>query len=326
MRDRSVLIRVPATVGNFGGAGNCAALALDATLNVRASTRRDGGVGIRYFGEHGQRVPRDSSNLTVRAMQVALAQQGREFHGVDLEMYGSVPVGVGLGSSAAAVWAGLLAADRLYQLDLEEKLLFSLADGLERRSENLRAAWFGGFAARLEEGPTVTHQPAVVPDDWVLTVVTPDLGSVRTLEADGPNRSRSDRSVYFDRARTLSSFLTHQAGHNSACDLGGSLPAVAEKTVPGLDEALQVRTPGTLAVFVCGSGPSIGVLAQTGSSESATSAVVECLASRGVTSTSAELSPTNMGARDWNAGGTEVSLPAPIGLDLDMRPRPPLPV
>jgi homoserine kinase len=325
MRDRSVLIRVPATVGNFGGAGNCAALALDATLNVRASTRQDGGVGIRYFGEHGQRVPRDASNLTVRAIQVALDHEGREFCGVDLEMYGSVPVGVGLGSSAAAVWAGLLAADRLYQLGLEEKVLFSLADSLERRSENLRAAWFGGFVARFEDGPAVTHQPAVAPDDWVLTVVTPDLGSIQTVEAAGPNLPGGDRSAYFRRARSLSSFLAHPASHANP-DLGGPVPGVAEKTVPGLDEALQVRTLGMLAVFVCGSGPSIGVLAHGESSESATSAVAERLALHGVTSTSAEFSPTNTGARDWNATGTEVSQPAPVGLDLDMRPRPPLPV
>lgn len=324
MRDRSVLIRVPATVGNFGGAGNCAALALDATLNVRASIRRDGGVGIRYFGEHGQRVPRDARNLAVRAMQVALAHRGREFQGVDLEMYGSVPVGVGLGSSAAAVWAGLLAADQLYQLGLEEKLLFSLADGLDRRSENLRAAWFGGFVARFEEGPAVTHQPAVVPDEWVLTVVTPDPKSVQAVEAGGPTLTGGDRSVCFDRARMLSSLLAHPAGHTIP-EVGGPSPGAAEKTTPGLDEALRVRTPGMLAVFVCGSGPSIGVLAQAESSESATSAVVERLASHGVASTSAAFSPTNVGARDWNAGGIEVSLPPPVGLDLDMRPRPPLP-
>lgn len=325
MRDRSVLIRVPASVGNFGGAGNCAALALDATLNVRASTRQDRSVGIRYFGEHGQRVPRDASNLTVRAMRAALAHQNREFRGVDLEMYGSVPVGVGLGSSAAAVWAGLLAADQLYQLGLEEKQLFSLADSLERRSENVRAAWFGGFVARFEEGLAVTHQTSVAPDDWVLTMVMPDLRGIQNLERGAPKPSSGDRPVCFDRARALSSFLA-RVEHHGVSDLGEPLPGVAEKIVPGLEEALRVRTPGMLAVFVCGSGPSIGVLAHAGSSESATEAVANCLASNGVTSTSAEFSPTNTGARDWNASGTEFSQPARVGLDLDMRPRPPLPV
>jgi len=143
MRPRSVLIKVPATVGNFAGAMNCAALTLDAMFNVKVTPRFDGGVGLRYFGENGDRVPRDRSNLVVRAMEAALHQKGLEFTGADFEVYSSVPVGVGLGSSTAAVLAGLIAADRLYSLDLEEKTLFELARIYETRIDNLHArlAW-----------------------------------------------------------------------------------------------------------------------------------------------------------------------------------------
>src|SRR5215469_3165456 len=183
MVDRSVLIRVPATVGNFGGAADCAALAIDAPLNVRASSRRDGGVSIRYFGETGERVPRDTRNLAVRAMQAALAFKGLAFEGVDFEMYGSAPVGVGLGSSTAAVWAGLLAADRLYRLGLGEKVLFDLAGTLEPRADNLRAAWSGSFVTRFEHSGSPLFRATVVPDDLTLHVVIPEISTVHSQQA-----------------------------------------------------------------------------------------------------------------------------------------------
>src|SRR5438876_4216177 len=121
MASNSVLVRVPATVGNFGGARECAALAFDASLNVKVTPRQDGHVGIRYFGENGERVPRDRSNLVVRAIEAALHLKQREFTGADLEIYSSVPVAVGLGSSTAAVLAGLIAANLLYRVELDER-------------------------------------------------------------------------------------------------------------------------------------------------------------------------------------------------------------
>ncbi|HXJ92419.1 MAG TPA: hypothetical protein VMT20_06010 [Terriglobia bacterium] len=319
MTDRSVLIRVPATVGNFGGAAGCAALALDAALNVRASTRRDGNVGLRYFGENGERVPRDASNLAVRAMQAALDFKGLPFGGVDLEMYGSAPVGVGLGSSTAAVWAGLLAADRLFRLGLGEKILFDLAGTLDSRSDNLRAAWSGGFVARFEESASPVFRATVVPDDLELHVVIPEVGTIRARETGTENSSPRDRTAFLNRARTLSGLLA-QAGRSEAPQLEETVTGIAEKTVPGLDEALRVRTAGMQAVFACGSGPAIGILAKSEDAEGATTAVMDCLAGHGVASRSTLFRATNTGARDWNARGTEIRLAPPVGLDMPELP------
>jgi len=314
MTDRSVLIRVPATVGNFGGAAGCAALALDAALNLRASTRRDGHVGIRYFGENGESVPRDASNLAVRAMQAALDFKGLAFGGVDLEMYGSAPVGVGLGSSTAAVWAGLLAADRLYRLGLGEKTLFDLAGTLDPRGDNLRAAWSGGFVARFEESSSPVFRATVVPDDLALYVVIPETKAIHNPET-GSATSTGDRSAFLNRARTLSGLLA-QAGRSETPQLEEAMTVIAEKTVPGLDEALCVRAPGLQAMFVCGSGPAVGILAKSEDAERVTNAVMDRLARHGVRSRYAMFRATNTGARDWNAGGTEIRLAPPVGLDM----------
>jgi len=311
MANNSVLARVPATVGNFGGAMNCAALALDATLNVKVTPRVDGHVGIRYFGENGERVPRDRSNLIVRAMEAAFHLRGLEFTGGDLEIYSSVPVAVGLGSSTAAVLAGLIAADGLFQLELDEKTLFELAAIYESRSDNLRAAWAGGFVSAVENQTACHYRRTVVAENFTLSVVIPDTSLDRQLTGrrarSGERIADTDFRAHLQQAAVLADFFA-RAKNGHALRPETALPPICGKAVAGLEEALQVRTPDLLSVFVCGSGPAVGVLAQRDAA-GAVRAVQECFARRGVAARATQFRPINSGAREWNAVRPEISLP-----------------
>ncbi len=312
MSNHSVLARVPATVGNFGGAMDCAALSLDAALNVKATPRVDGEVAIRYFGENGERVPRDRSNLVVRAMESALRSRGREFAGVQLEIFSSVPVAVGLGSSTAAVLAGLIAADQLYRLRLDEKTLFGLASKYEDRHDNLRAAWLGGFVICAQEGSHEVYRRSQVPENFSLHVVVPETTLKMETRRKGPSSGemRAGDHRHLSRANAIHDLFTHP-GNGQESALSELLPPTCEKNVPGLEEALQVRVPGVLSIFVCGTGPAVGILAQENASR-AVAAIRECFARNGVASLAAEFRPTNSGAREWNAVSPEIAL-APLG-------------
>jgi homoserine kinase len=310
MACQSVLVRVPATVGNFGGALDCAALALDAPLNVKVTPRLDGHAGIRYFGENGERVPRDRSNLVVRALEAALHLKELEFTGADCEIYSSVPVAVGLGSSTAAVLAGLIAADRLFRLDLDEKTLFDLAAIYENREDNLRAAWLGGFVTAMAGGAPCAHRRTVVSENFTLSVVVPETSLLPGLRRERPSclGPRPGTAVHLSRAAALTEFFARLGNGESDC-LDAPLPPTCEKDVPGLEDALRVQAPDVLSVFVCGSGPAVGILAQ-GNSALAVAAVHDCFARRGVRSSVSEFRPTNAGAQDWNAVRPEIALPA----------------
>ena len=312
MSSHSVLIRIPATVGNFGGARECAALALDASLNVKVTPRVDGTVGIRYFGENGERVPRDRSNLIVRALEAALHLKGFEFTGADFEIYSSVPVAVGLGSSTAAVLAGILAADQLYHLGLEEATVFELASVYESRLENLRAAWFGGFVGGIEGEAALTYRRTLVPENLALEVVVPE-----TVLADKPRALPrcSQKAESFQRAQELAELFA-RAGLGGM-NLEAPLPPTSEKDVPGLAEALEVRAPGLVSIFVCGSGPAVGVFGQ-GESTGAVEAVRQAFASNGVRAASFQFRPTNAGAVDWNSVRPDVSVPRLPGLGVTL--------
>ena len=307
---RSVLIQVPATVGNLAGAGDCAALALEASLNVKVTPRFDGEVGIRYFGLHGERVPRDRANHVAQAMEAALRRKGYEFNGADLEIYSSVPVGVGLGSTTAAVAAGVLAADRLFALDLEEATLLELAGAHGSRRDNVHAAWYGGLAVCVApEGPAVYRRTSI-PEELLLTVVVPEV-EVRE-DVEPALLDRPDRIAQMQRAAALVREFAHPGSGSFT-----SPPAVsasdAAKTVPGLEDALQIRRPEVLSLFVCGAGPAVGILTR-GSGGNAAEAVRACLASHGVLSAVIEYRPSNSGARDWNATRPEINLPVVTGL------------
>ncbi len=365
MEKQTISVRVPATVGNFGGAAECGSLALDASLNVKVTRRFDGQVGIRYFGEDGERVPRDRSNLVVRAIEAALHLKQRQFTGADLEIYSSVPVAVGLGSSTAAVLAGLIAANLLYRLGLDEKSLFDLAAIYENRGGNLRAAWSGGFVACVEDTSrmglgTAAHAPLVyertaVPENFVLSVIVPETFLVPGARAVGlgqstgssgkPARSgkrttgrtlaresgrvagslaEKETALRLNRAAALTEFFAQQ-GSGSPIELDAPLPPTCEKNVAGLEDALRVRTPGLLSVFVCGSGPAVGVFAAE-NSDDAVRAVRAAFARHDVGSDCFEFRPSNMGALDWNAAYRDLTEPPARELGDSLRKSNPLPV
>ncbi len=323
MTDRSVLVHVPATVGNFAGAIRRAALALDHTLNVKVTARPDSHLAIRYFGENGERVPRGRSNLVVRAMEAALQARHREFKGADVEIYNSVPVGVGLGSSAAAVLAGLIAADRLFGLELGEKTLLDLAAVYEPRADNLRAAWLGGFVVCTGITPE-SLQRTEVPQEFVLHVVVPESLPVAAVPVSPvpqvpqvpmvplvPTVDVGD--VDLGRALEVAGFFANAsaaappAGPQLAL-ANAAIPADA-RVLPGLYEALAARQPDALAVFVCGAGPAVGILA-TGDAEATVAAVQDCFKRCGVQSGSIEFRPGNKGARELNPARAAADWPA----------------
>ncbi|MGO9270493.1 MAG: hypothetical protein ACLQOO_09610 [Terriglobia bacterium] len=307
MTDRSVLVHVPATVGNFAGAIDRAALALDHTLNVKVAARPDNHLAIRYFGENGERVPRGRTNLVVQAMEAALHARQREFKGADVEIYNSVPVGVGLGSSAAAILAGLIAADRLFGLELGEQTLLELAAVYEPRADNLRAAWLGGFVVSTGITPESSHRTEV-PQEFVLHVVVPESLPAAVPVPQMP-QVEGDGDYHLGRAMEVAAFFAH-AGAPAGPQLAlatAAIPAGA-RTLPGLDEALAARQPDALAVFVCGTGPAVGILA-TGDAEATIAAVQDCFKRGGVPSGLMEFRP-GKGARELNPARAAADWPA----------------
>jgi homoserine kinase len=132
---RRRLVRAPASSANLGPGYDALAAALDIQLELEVTE-----VGEFQVDPGAAGLPTDRDNLCVRAFEALHPADGLRF-----EIRSDIPVARGLGSSAAAIVAGLLAADHLYELGLDPPDLYRQAIALEGHPDNVAAALFGGF-------------------------------------------------------------------------------------------------------------------------------------------------------------------------------------
>lgn len=141
---RRRLVRVPASSANLGPGFDVLAAAL--ALQLEVDVQETGNFAVHTDLE----VARDKSNLVVRGFERLHPADGFEF-----TITSEIPLSGGLGSSAAAVLAGLMAADHIFELDAD---LFSLGAELEGHPDNVAAALDGGFVI-CSDGGRVSFEP-----------------------------------------------------------------------------------------------------------------------------------------------------------------------
>jgi homoserine kinase len=181
-----VLVRVPATSANLGPGFDVLGLALGLHDEVEAAVT-PAGLSIEVSGEGADEVADfGEKHLVVRAMRVGFDDLGvAQPPGLALRCVNRIPHGRGLGSSAAAIVAGLLAARALVGASLDPEAVLPLASELEGHPDNvapcllggLTIAWVTGYAARairLEPLPTV-RPVAFIAAQPVSTKVARDL-------------------------------------------------------------------------------------------------------------------------------------------------------
>ena len=144
--NRRRVVRVPASSANLGPGYDVLAAALDLQFELEVEETDSFSVECDVPG-----VPLDRSNLCVAAFE-----RLHPADGVSFSIRSSIPPAAGLGSSAAAIVAGLCAADHMYELDAP---LFELAHELEGHPDNVAAALLGGFVICAGE-PVRVEPPA----------------------------------------------------------------------------------------------------------------------------------------------------------------------
>ena len=171
MTIRRRLVRVPASSANLGPGYDVLAAALSLQLELEVTE-----TGEFSVDAGGQPVPDDRANLCVRAFEALHPADGLHF-----EIRSEIPLARGLGSSAAAIVAGLSAADHMFELGLEREQIYARAVELEGHPDNVGAALYGGFVVcpqadgEQRPGPVRLDPPegvegvVVIPDEEVPT-------------------------------------------------------------------------------------------------------------------------------------------------------------
>ncbi|KAJ7601686.1 ribosomal protein S5 domain 2-type protein [Mycena polygramma] len=191
MVSRTFTIKVPATSANIGPGFDVVGLSLSLHLTltvVQPAPSNEPYVSptLRYTGEGADEVPLDAyKNLTTRvALYLLRCHDIRSFpSGLEILVNNEIPFGRGLGSSGAAVIAGVLLGNELGGLKLPRERLLDFALMVERHPDNVTAALVGGFVGSyLRELDDAATEAASVPlsempgEDWGLNPPVPPIG------------------------------------------------------------------------------------------------------------------------------------------------------
>jgi homoserine kinase len=209
-----VRVRVPATSANLGPGFDALGLALALHDEVEAEVT-GAGLAVEVSGEGADTAAADERHLVVRAMRAAFAATaGEQPPGLALRCTNAIPQGRGLGSSAGAVVAGLLAARALAGTRSPEPLpdnaLLALATELEGHADNAAACLAGGLTVAWNPGTgpravRLEPLPAIVP---VLCVPVQSMPTTAARRALPPTVPHADAAANAGRAALLVTALT----------------------------------------------------------------------------------------------------------------------
>jgi homoserine kinase len=258
----TITVHVPATSANLGPGFDCLGLALD-LWNATTISLGGKSITIQIKGEGKGQIPCDENNLIIRAMLHFYKNQKLEPpKGISVTCKNQIPLGSGLGSSAAAVLTGLLGANALANHPASPQQVLKLACEMEGHPDNVAAAMLGGLVVSitLADGqplarryePTSLLQAAVAVPDFHLPT--------HAARAALPKTITIPDAVYNIGHTALVVEALHQG------DLSLLAEAMQDRLhqpyrlglIPGGAEALAAaRQAGAQAAAISGAGPSM---------------------------------------------------------------------
>ncbi len=310
-------VRAPGSSANLGPGFDALGLAVDLWNEIVVDTDAAPG-SIVYEGRDAALLTEsDRENLSLRAMRQLAEAHGRTLPGFGLTVRTAVPVARGLGSSATALVAGLLAADHLLDLNLTQDEIYAHAWRMEGHGDNVGAALYGGAILAV---PKVPH-------------------AVRLCDAAGFARLGLTTVIFIPeitgatwaaRAALPALVPLPDAAHNIATAAGlgvGLLTGDRTLIAAGMDDRLHQPyrarlfphlTPltdaavesGAVGACLSGAGPSILALVDPAIAPAVSAALTAAAARIGVQGESVILAPSSQGAHVVADDGFENAIQA----------------
>jgi homoserine kinase len=267
-RAQAVRVRIPATAANLGPGFDAFGLALGLHDEVVVQVTDEPGLRVEVAGEGADELRTDGKHLVVRAMRVAFKEMGGQPRGLALVCANRIPQGRGLGSSAGAIVAGLVAA-RWLRVGGDERLtddrLLEMGTSLEGHADNVGAALLGGFTIAWCDSGAVSAVRLPVAHGVVPVALVP----VKRLAT-----SRARRLLPVDVPHADAAFNAARAGllvHALTTDPSLLMPATEDRLHQPQRAAAMPRTASLLAklradgvaAVISGAGPAVLALATT---------------------------------------------------------------
>jgi len=249
-------ISVPASSANLGPGFDAIGIALD--LRLRATVTEAETYALRFLP--GPHAPTHSgfADEIERGLSTIL---GAHRPAIAIEVENPIPLGKGLGSSAAAGVLGVSIAARFVEPGVDEKTLTRLVTDLEGHPDNALPALLGGIVIAAQRGEDAPSYLRFEPPAGVRAIVAIPNIDLPTAEARAilPERYRKEDAVYnVQRASLLAASLASGDMSHLRVAMGDRFHQPYRSAfVPGLAECLRIESEGLLGIALSGAGPSV---------------------------------------------------------------------
>lgn len=262
-------LSVPASSANLGPGFDALGLALD--LHLICTFHRSDRLQISSSGVDAEGIPSDESNLIWQTALTVANDVGGRLPPISLDICNEIPLGKGLGSSAAALTAGVVIAHQLLDLRWSRHRILDEAAKIEGHPDNVAACVLGSIVASAIDSHGITHAVRVeLPAKFGVAVVVPDF-PLPTAEARKVlPQSYSREDVVFNVQRSallIASLFTGSTDSFSAALEDRIHQPYRAPLIPGLSEMLDLKAPGLLGCALSGAGPSVLVFYERGRHE-----------------------------------------------------------
>lgn len=264
---QTVTVRVPATSANLGPGFDSLGLALDMYDTLTVQTLASADLAFQLSGEGAESLPHDASHLSVRTIDTALSKLGFTRAGLRIEADNVIPHGRGLGSSAAAIVAALLAVRELVPESERPSMdwVFQLGSELEGHPDNVAPALFGGLAVSWQQ--MEQYRSAKIDVDAAIRPVVAVPGaelSTETARAMLPS-SISHQSAAANAGRTalLVHAMSAEPGYLFEATEDFLHQEYRAQAMLASAQLLETWRSAGLAAVISGAGPTVLVLASS---------------------------------------------------------------
>lgn len=291
---RMIKIRVPATSANLGPGFDCLGLALDVWNEIAFEPAEQ--LKYRASGEGAEKLNKGNRNLLTKAYARLHEFCGKKASGVRIAARNDIPMSSGLGSSAAAIVAGLFGANEMLGKPLHKDELVKLATEMEGHPDNVAPALLGGLVASVMKHEEIITRRYEVPALTVV-IVKPDVEWLtKTARAVLPKSiSRADAIFNIGRATLVVDALRT-----------GDLDLLQKVMDDRIHQPYRLRhISGGMAAYKCakafgaaalsGAGPSIILFTQPNQAERAKREIQAVFEERGINTKGIITSPGKKG-------------------------------
>lgn len=272
-----IRVRVPATSANLGPGFDTLGLALSLYLQVDIEWS-DSNI-IEFAGEGVQNINSlPEHNLIWQAARRVFQAAGRQ-PAMKLSIHNEIPIGRGLGSSAAAIVAGLTAANELLGNPLDKKQLLALAVDMEGHPDNVVPALIGGLTVAMEDNNEVYCQKVDFPEDISVVVVVPEF-ELSTEVSRSVLPQQIDLKVTVNNLQRAC-FLLASLHNRDFSNLDKAMDdqiyqPLRKQFIPGFDQVINAaRSHGAMGTALSGAGPSMLAFCSAGEQERVAQAMQE---------------------------------------------------